>query len=153
MTDEKIDLLWGKFTWQLLLCAAAFISAAWASSHIFGSDTERLAFSEHILGAPIGAFLIMGPFLYALRIMRVPYKTDMFERRLRNWCMTYAAIITFMLSVAANIGYQSGAGGPYLITPYMMPAIWLIAYVIYAQYTRYCIAHGRRNSFLDGNRC
>ena len=153
MDEDKIDLQWRKFAWQLFLCLVALAGGIHASLHFFSGQDTRIAFANTDFGPPIGALLVLGTFLFALRIMRVPYKTDMFERRLRNWSMTYAAILVFSVSVAANIGFQYGGDNGYLFTPYVMPALWLICYIIHSQYTRFCIAIGRRNSFIDGNRC
>lgn len=153
MDEEKIDLHWGKFARQLFICLVALAGGIHASLHFFSGQDTRIAFANTEFGPAVGALLVMGTFLFALRIMRVPYKTDMFERRLRNWSMTYAATLVFSLSVAVNIGFQYGNDNSYIITPYMMPALWLICYIIHSQYTRYCIAAGRRNSFIDGNRC
>jgi len=146
MEDDKIDLHWGKFFGHLIICIITLISAIFASRQIFGFEDARHAIAKTNLGEPIGALLIMGTFLAALWILRVPYRKDVFERRLRNWCMTYSAIMVLTLSVAANIGFQHEHSGQFIITPYMMPALWLIGYLIYSQYTRYCIANGRTTS-------
>jgi len=148
--EDKIDLQWDKFLRQFSLCLAALISAILASQKIFGPLEARHAIAHTNFGPPFGALLVMGTFFIVLWALRVPYKKDMFERRLRNWAMTYAAILVFTLSVAANIGFQNDQGREFIITPYMMPTLWLLCYLIYSQYTRYCIAHGRRNSFIDG---
>jgi len=153
MEDEKLNLNWGKFAGQLSLCLIALIGGIHASLHFFVAEAERIRLANTEFGPIIGAFLVFGTFLLALRIMRVPYKTDMFERRLRNWSMTYAAVFVFTMSISLNIGFQYNNDNGYIITPYIMPALWLVCYLIHSQYTRYCIATGRRNSFLDGNRC
>jgi len=152
MDDEKIDLQWGKFAWQLFICLIALAGGIHASLHFFTAEETRIAFAKTDLGLIIGVFLVMGTAYFALWILRVPYKNDMFERRLRNWSMTYAAILVFMFSAALNIALQINDKGA-LITPYMMIGAWLVCYIIYSQYTRYCIASGRKNSFLDGNSC
>jgi len=153
MIDEKLDLEWGKFTWQLIVCLIALIGGIYASLYFFVPEASRSAFASTAFGLLIGALLVMGTFFFALAVLRVPYKKDLFERRLRNWSMTYAAVTILSFSVALNIAFQTHGNGDYFITPYMMPGLWLVFYIIYAQYTRYCIAHGRRNSFTDGNRC
>ena len=152
MTEEKVNLHWGKCIGHLGLGLLALICAAFADQSIFAPDQESHHLVNSHIDAFIGAILIMGTFAFALWMMRVPYRKDMFERRLRNWSMTASTIILFVFSVAINMAYQ-GQQGEFLITPYTMPALWLICYVIYSQYTRYCIAHGKRNSFLDGNSC
>ncbi len=153
MIEEKIDLQWRKFAWQLGVCLTAFAGGIYASLYVFTTESSQLAFGNSYAGALMGVLLVMGTFYAALWMMRVPYKKDMFERRLRNWSMTYAAIMMFVISFAVNIGFQQDNNGTYLITPHMMPGLWLVFYIIYAQYTRYCIAYGRRNSFTDGSKC
>ena len=152
MTEEKIDLHWGKFMGQLGLGLFALACAAYADQQIFAPDQEHHHLINSGIDAFIGAILIMGTFAFALWMFRVPYRNDMFERRLRNWSMTASTMILFVFSVSINMAYQ-GQIGEFLITPYTMPALWLICYLIYSQYTRYCIAHGKHNSFLDGNGC
>ena len=153
MEDDKIDLQWGKFLGQLILCFVSFMSAIYANQYIFGPLEARQAIAETAFGPLIGALMVMGTFFIALWALRVPYRKDMFERRLRNWAMTYAAVMVLTLSVAANIGFQKSHSGEFIITPYIMPALWLLCYLIYSQYTRYCVAHNRRNSFIDGSGC
>jgi len=138
--DDKIDLQWGKFSGQLVICVISLLGGIYSSLYFFITEAKRSDFANTDFGLIVGVFL-------------VPYKKDMFERRLRNWSMTYAASAVLILSVAVNIAFQIGGNGNYLITPYMMPGLWLVYYIIYSQYTRYCIAHGRRNSFIDGSRC
>jgi len=153
MTDETPDLEWGKFTKQFVICLLALLCGIHASLHFFVAKEARIDFADSDFGFMIGALLIVGTFYAALWAIRVPYKKDMFERRLRNWSMTYAAIIVFLFSATINITYQAYEAGGHLITPYMMPGLWLVCYILYSQYTRYCIAYGRKNSFLDGNSC
>jgi len=153
MEDDKICLHWNKFSGQLILCLISLLGGIYASLYFFVAETERSAFANTDVGFMTGVFLTMGTFFVASWALRVPYKKDMFERRLRNWSMTYAASMVLSLSLAINIGFQAWGTGDYLITPYMMPGLWLVCYVIYSQYTRYCIANGRRNSFLDGSIC
>lgn len=153
MMDDKISLEWGQFSKQFLICFIALLSAIFASQKIFGPQESLHAIANTTFGPVIGALLIMGTFLGALWALRVPYRKDMFERRLRNWSMTYAATIVFTLSAVANIGFQQTHSGDFIITPYVMPALWLLCYIIYSQYTRYCVAHGRKNSFIDGSGC
>jgi len=151
--DDKIDLQWGKFSGQLVICVISLLGGIYSSLYFFITEAKRSDFANTDFGLIVGVFLAMGTFYAALWMLRVPYKKDMFERRLRNWSMTYAASAVLILSVAVNIAFQIGGNGNYLITPYMMPGLWLVYYIIYSQYTRYCIAHGRRNSFIDGSRC
>lgn len=153
MEDEKIDLQWGKFAGQFGVCLLALTSGIYASLHFFVGEGTHSSFADTRLGLLIGAVLVVGTFFGALFILRVPYRKDIFERRLRNWSMTYSAVVVLSFSAVSNIAFHANGNGDYFITPYMMPGLWLVYYIIYAQYTRYCIAHGRRNSFLDGNTC
>ncbi|MEP1229101.1 MAG: hypothetical protein ABJG88_00350 [Litorimonas sp.] len=153
MIEEKINLEWRKFSGQFIMCLLALMGGIHASLHFFVAKGTRIAFADSDIGFIIGALLVIGTFYAALWVIRVPYKKDMFERRLRNWSMTYAAIMVLLFSATINIAYQAYDKGGFLITPYMMPGIWLLSYIIYAQYTRYCIATGRKNSFLDGSSC
>jgi len=145
--DDKINLHWGKFFGQLVICLMALICAIFASRNIFGFEEARHAIAQTNFGLLMGVLLIMGTFIGALWLVRVPYQKDVFERRLRNWSMTSAAIIVLTVSVIMNIGFQHEYSGHFIITPYMMPALWLIFYLIHSQYTRYCVAYGRPNSF------
>jgi len=95
MEDEKIDLHWGKFFGHLIICIITLISAIFASRQIFGFEDARHAIAKTNLGQPIGALLIMGTFLAALWMLRVPYRKDVFERRLRNW--------DFNMSIVGNL--------------------------------------------------
>jgi len=153
MEDDKIDLQWAKFFGQLTICIISLLGGIYASLYFFVAESERSIFAKTDIGLMTGVFLVMGTFFIALWMLRVPYKVDMFERRLRNWSMTYAASTVLSFSVVLNITFQLGGSGNYFITPYMMPGLWLVCYIIYSQYTRYCIANGRRNSFLDGTAC
>ncbi|MEP6342698.1 MAG: hypothetical protein ABJ275_05225 [Maricaulaceae bacterium] len=153
MTEEKVDLHWTKFTWHLTISIIAFACAFFADTHIFTTAPETPPLINNNLDTFMGAVLIMGTFAFALWSVRVPYRKDMFERRLRNWSMTTATMIMFVMTISINIAYQGQNQGAFLITPHLMPALWLICYILYSQYTRYCIVHGRRNSFLDGNDC
>ena len=151
MEDEKIDLQWNKFAWQFFVCLLALIGGVYVSLYIFIAEDLRSSFANTKLGLLVGFLSMMGSFIVALYALRVPYRKDIFERRLRNWSMTYSATIVFSFSAALNIAFQIRGTGEYFITPYMMPGLWLMCYIVYAQCTRYAIVHGRRNSFLDGN--
>lgn len=153
MKDEKPSLEWGKFLGQLLICLIAFYGGIHASLHSFAAQSAAINPDLGSFEYIIGGLLTLGTFLIALRIIRVPYRTDIFERRLRNWSMTYSAVMVFTVSVTINIIYQNYAIGRFLITPFMMPGLWLVCYLVHSQFTRYCIVHDRKNSFIDGNSC
>ena len=73
MEDDKIDLQWGKFLGQLILCFVSFMSAIYANQYIFGPLEARQAIADTAFGPLIGALMVMGTFFIALWALRVPY--------------------------------------------------------------------------------
>ena len=143
MEDEKIDLKWGTFCTQLAASLGALACAVFASTRIL---TPNPIYSAQI-DALLGGALILVPFFVAARLLSVPYRTDEFERRLRNWSMTLSAIIVLVTSATTNLGAHSASPGDTPISPYMSPALFLICHTLYSQYLRYRIAHGQPNAF------
>lgn len=138
MEDEKIDLQWQRFSLQLGAGILALATAIIA-------DT-RLLTSEHG-GETMGAILILMPFVAAAYLSRVPYKTDIFERRLRNWSMTQSATWVLMCAVGANLIFHMALPGEQLVSPYVMPAAFLTCHALYSQYLRRRVAAGKPNRF------
>ena len=60
MTEEKIDLEWGKFAWQLMICLIALAGGIYASLHIFVPEESRIAFANTKFGPIFGALLGYG---------------------------------------------------------------------------------------------
>ena len=75
MEDDKIDLQWAKFLGQLILCFVALMSAIFANQYIFGSLEARHAIADTAFGPLIGALMVMGTFVIALWVLRVPYRS------------------------------------------------------------------------------
>jgi len=146
METEKIDLQWPKFTLQLATSAGALLCSVIATKKILpASQTGSTGFAVLLAGA-----LILIPFFVGALLMRVPYRTDEFERRLRNWAMTQSAIVVLISAVSANLVAEAYQSYPLPISPYIMPAMFLICYVAYSQFLRLRIAQGKRNGFTDG---
>lgn len=143
MTDEKIDLKWPKFTAQFMMGLIALACGIFAETRILDSGSGHSPRIDSLLG---GA-LILIPFLVCAVLFRVPYRTDEFERRLRNWSMTQSGIIVLITAVTANLAAHSASAGDTLISPYIMPALFLICHTLYSQYLRHRVAHDRPNAF------
>ena len=103
MTDEKIDLKWPKFTAQFMMGLIALACGIFAETRILDSGSGHSPRIDSLLG---GA-LILIPFLVCAVLFRVPYRTDEFERRLRNWSMTQSGIIVLITAVTANLAAHS----------------------------------------------
>jgi len=149
MEDEKIDLKWGKFALQLAAGLAALACGIFASRHLLTAAPSNSALLDTLMGGAI----ILIPFFLAAMLTRVPYRTDEFERRLRNWSMTQSSVIVLVAAAVANLGAHSTTPGATLISPYIMPALFLICHTVYSQYLRHRIAHDRPNAFTGGGVC
>ncbi len=149
MENEKIDLRWGKFGLQLTANFGALATSSFASTQILTGAPSRSASVD----ALIGGALILVPFFLAAMLARVPYHTDEFERRLRNWSMTQSGIIVLVASAVANLTVHATSPGATIISPYIMPALFLICHALYSQYLRHRIAHDRPNAFTGGRTC
>ena len=143
MEDDRIDLKWGKFAAQLAAGLIALACSVYASTRILASATDH----SPQIDALLGGALILIPFLVCAVLLRVPYRTDEFERRLRNWSMTQAGIIVLIAAVTANLVAHSASPGETVISPFIMPALFLICHTLYSQYLRHRVAHGRPNAF------
>lgn len=138
MHNDKIDLNWIRFGIQCGTCMLALACSIVAELHFLTTNS-----GDQI----IATGLIFIPFLFAAHLLKVPYLTDEFERRLRNWSMTQSAVWLLIGTVSVNLVYHTAKPNDLLISPYIMPALFLGFHALYSQYLRHRVATNKANRF------
>lgn len=138
------DLGWLRFFAQAIVGVLGIIGGVFANQ-IFSAD------SFETWDYTIATNLVLIPLVALMLMSRIPYRTDEFERRLRNWSMTQSAVWVLIGGVVARILTELPNSGPSPITIFILPAAFFLVHVLYSQFLRFKIATGGRNAFSDGS--
>ena len=138
------DLGWLRFFAQAIVGVLGIIGGVFANQ-IFSAD------SFETWDYTIATNLVLIPLVALMLMSRIPYRTDEFERRLRNWSMTQSAVWVLVGGVIARILTELPNSGPSPITIFIVPAAFFLVHVLYSQFLRFKIAMGGRNAFSDGS--
>lgn len=143
MNNDIIDLGWKRFYGQVFVALVAISGGVTANLIILADRTDTGSFA-------IASILALLPLVVLMLMSRVPYRTDEFERRLRNWSMTQSAVWVLVLGVIARLLTEPLNTGSSPITVYVLPGAFFLTHALYSQYLRYRIETGGRNAFSDG---
>lgn len=143
MNNDIIDLGWRRFYAQVFVALLAISGGAVANIILLEDRSDMGSFA-------IAASFVLLPLVASMMLSRVPYRTDEFERRLRNWSMTQSGVWALLFGVIGRLLTEQLSSGPSPITVYVLPGMFFLYHALYSQYLRYKIATGGRNAFSDG---
>ncbi|MEL7545465.1 MAG: hypothetical protein AAGJ84_02365 [Pseudomonadota bacterium] len=135
MTEEKIDLRWGKFTIQMI-SAIAMMIVGFIALALLESDEQWQKYT----GASISVSIIAATAFIYRKVSRNP---DEFERRVETLALSQAGFYVIVYIVIMSALSYLGATDTKPMTIFAAPGFLLLYRGLMAQYTRWYMAHGK----------
>lgn len=135
MTEEKIDLQWGKFTAQMALAIAMMIAGFIALALLEGDEQWQKYF-----GAVISIVIIAATAFTYRAVSRNP---DEFERRVESLALSQAGLYVIVYIIIMSALSYLGATDTKPMTIFAAPGFLLLYRGLMAQYTRWDMVHGK----------
>lgn len=144
MDSTKLDLGWLRFSGKFIVSLLAISGGVAANLILLADRPDAWAFAK-------ASNLVLLPIITLMIMSRVPYRTDEFERRLRNWSMTQAAVWVLVGGVIGRLLSETSNPNQSHITIYILPGVFFLTQALYSQYLRFRISTGGKNAFSDGS--
>ena len=135
MTEEKLDLKWGKFTAQTLFAVGTII-AGFIALALLESNTQW----QNYTGAALSVSIIVAIAIIYRKVSRNP---DEFERRVETLALSQAGLYVILYLIIMSVLSYLGVTDTKPMSIFAAPGMLLLYRAVMAQYTRWYMAYGK----------